>query len=69
MANDPLNDVRSVRRAISSECGDQADKVFDYYQRVQERMKQSGRYKFVNTRMEKVHTVPATSQVDEPERD
>lgn len=67
MANDPLSDVRSVRRAISSECGDRPDEVFDYYQNMQERMKQSGRYKFVNTRMEKDHTASVTEQGDASE--
>ena len=68
MANDPLNEVCAVRRAISSECGDRPDEVFDYYQHAQERMKQSGRYKFVNTRMEKDHAAPVTEQSDAPER-
>jgi len=67
MATDPLNDVRNIRRKISHECGDDPERVFDYYQKHQEEMKRSGRFRFVNTRMENVHAAPATEQTDEPE--
>ena len=48
MADDELAAVRSIRRDISQECGDDLDRVFDYYQDVQQRIKESGRYEFVN---------------------
>ncbi|MFN0198664.1 MAG: hypothetical protein ACKVT0_18100 [Planctomycetaceae bacterium] len=65
MPNNPLNDVRAVRREISSECGNRADKVFDYYQSFQDKLKQAGRYQFVNTPLETIPTVPAK----EPKRE
>jgi hypothetical protein len=48
MADDELAAVRSIRRDISHECGGDLDRVFDYYQDVQKRIKESGRYEFVN---------------------
>ena len=68
MTTDPLKDVRTVRRQISDECDNQPDKVFDFYQSFQERMKQTGRFKFINTRMENVHAAHATEQSDDRER-
>ena len=48
MADDELAAVWSIRRDISRECGGDLDRVFDYYQDVQKRIKESGRYEFVN---------------------
>ena len=48
MAADELAAVRSIRRDISKQCGGDPDRVFDYYEDVQRRIKESGRYKFVN---------------------
>ena len=48
MADDELADVRSIRRDITNECGGDLDRVFDYYEDVQKRIKESGRYEFVN---------------------
>ena len=48
MADDELAAVRSVRREISKECGDDPERVFDYYEDAQNRIKKSGRYEFVD---------------------
>ena len=40
--------LRSIRRDISDECGGDPDRVFDYYENVQKRIKESGRSEFVN---------------------
>ena len=48
MADNELAAVRSIRRDISDECGGELDRVFDYYEEVQERMQKSGRYEFIN---------------------
>jgi len=48
MADDELAAVRSIRRDISEECGGDPDRVFDYYEDVQKRIKESGRYEFIN---------------------
>jgi len=69
MANDPLNDVRSIRRAISSECGDDPEKVFEYYRKHQEEMKRSGQLRFVHDRTETVPSARTTEQTDERERE
>ena len=48
MADDELAAVRSIRRDISDECGGDPDRVFDYYESVQRRIKDSGRYEFID---------------------
>lgn len=48
MTENELAAVRAVRRDISRECGGDPDRVFDYYQDVQKRIKESGRYEFVS---------------------
>ncbi len=48
MADDELAAIRSIRREISRECGEDPDRVFDYYQDVQKRIKESGCYEFVD---------------------
>jgi len=47
MADKELAAVRSIRRDISKQCGDDPERVFDYYERAQRRIKESGRYEFV----------------------
>ncbi len=67
MEPDPLREIRDIRRQISKECGDDPERVFAYYVAHQEKMKASGKYKFVSTPM---HTAPVgldTEQTDEPE--
>ena len=54
MADDELAAVRSIRREISQECGGDLDRVFDYYEDVQKRIKESGRYEFVNRPIRRV---------------
>lgn len=48
MEPDPLREIRDIRRQISKECGDDPDKVFAYYVAHQEKMRASGKYKFVS---------------------
>ena len=67
MANDALTEIRAIRREISCECNDQPEKVFDYYEKVQNRLKASGNFTFVNERIESVNAGHATEQADEPE--
>ncbi len=69
MANDPLNDVRSVRRAIANECGGDPERVFEFYRKHQDEMKLSGRFQFIDSRMKDAHAAPATEQDDARERD
>lgn len=67
MEPDPLREIRDIRRQISKECGDDPDKVFAYYVKHQEKMKASGKYKFVS---KPGHTAPAglaTEPTDERE--
>ncbi len=46
MAGDELTAVDSIRRKISRHCGGDPERVFDYYEDVQRRIKESGRYEF-----------------------
>ena len=48
MVDDELTAVRTIRRDISKECGGDPERVFDYYEDVQSRIKESGRYEFVS---------------------
>ncbi len=54
MADDELAAIRSIRRDISHECGDDLDRVFDYYLDVQGRIKKSERYEFINEPIRRV---------------
>ena len=65
MADDELTAVRSIRRDISDECGGDLDRVLDYYEDVQKRMKESGRYEFVNEPI-RSETVDEQGQVIRP---
>ncbi len=47
MADNELADIRAVRRNISEECGEDLDRVFEYYEEVQNRVKKTGRYEFI----------------------
>ncbi len=68
MEPDPLREIRAIRRQISKECGDDPEKVFAYYMAHQEKMKSSGKYKFVTKPMPRVPAALGTEQTDEPER-
>jgi hypothetical protein len=68
MEPDPLREIREIRRQISLECDNDPDKVFDYYVAHQEKMKATGKYKFVIKPVAGVPAGPATEQTDEPER-
>ncbi len=69
MLNDPLHDIRSIRRKISEECSHLPEKVFDYYQQVQERLKASGKFTFVKQQLETANAVHVTKQNAEPDRE
>jgi len=60
MEIDPMREIRMIRRKISEECGNDPDKVFDYYQSRQDELKASGKYKFVTKPLATVPTGPAT---------
>lgn len=63
MPNDPLKEIRSIRRQISEECHNEPEKVFDFYQLMQDQLKRSGKFKFVNQPMETANAGRATEQV------
>ena len=67
MEPDPLREIREIRRQISLECGNDPDKVFDYYLAHQEKMKATGKYKFVTKPVSGVPVGTATEQTDERE--
>ena len=48
MSDEIINEVRRVRHEISEACGHDPLKVVAYYREFQERMKKSGKYKFVS---------------------
>jgi hypothetical protein len=46
MAEDEIKVIRQVRHEISAQFGHDVDRVVDYYCRVEEELKRSGRYRF-----------------------
>jgi hypothetical protein len=46
MADDEIRIIRQVRHEISAEFGHDVDRVLDYYRRVEEELKHSGRFRF-----------------------
>ena len=69
MEPDPLREIRDIRRQISKECGDDPEKVFEYYMAHQEEMKATGKFKFVTKPVPRETAGMATEQSGEPERD
>ena len=69
METNPLQEIRAIRRQISEECGNDAEKVFDYYQTRQDQLKATGKYKFVTKPLAAVPPQLATKQSSEPERE
>jgi hypothetical protein len=69
MEIDPMREIRKIRRQISEECGNDPEKVFDYYQSRQEQLKVTGKYTFVTTPLAIVPAKLATEQNDAPERE
>lgn len=67
MEPNPLREIRDIRRQISKECGDDPDKVFAYYMKHQDKMKASGKYKFVTKPGQAAPAGRATEQGDERE--
>jgi hypothetical protein len=67
MEPNPLREIRDIRRQISKECGDDPDKVFAYYMQHQEKMKASGKYKFVSKPGHTAQAGLGTEQTDERE--
>jgi len=69
MEIDPMREIRRIRRQISEECGNDPEKVFDYYQSRQEQLKATGKYTFVTRPLVTVSAALATEQGDEPDRE
>ena len=69
MEIDPMREIRRIRRQISEECGNDPEKVFDYYQSRQEQLKATGKYTFATIPLATAPAGLATEQPDEPEPD
>ena len=67
MTNDPLTDIRFIRRQISEECNDQPESVFDYCQQNQERLKASGKFTFLTRQLEHANAKHVSGQTDSAE--
>ena len=46
--NEVVKEVREMRNKISEECGHDLNRLLAYYQKVGEKMRKSGKYKFVD---------------------
>ena len=69
MEPDPLREIRDIRRQISKECGDDPEKVFQYYMAHQEKMKATGKFTFVTKPVPREPAGLATEQNDAREPD
>lgn len=69
MEIDPMREIRDIRRQISNECGNDPEKVFDYYQARQDELKATGRYTFVSKPLDAAPAGLATEQSDAPKRE
>jgi len=65
MKNDPLNEVRNIRREISEQCNDDPKRIFEYYLKHQVKAKESGKYRFVSSPLESVRAVDANRTLEE----
>ena len=54
MPEDELAHVRAIRRAISDECDGDLDRVLDYYEEVQSRVRETDRFEFVEEPIRRV---------------
>lgn len=68
MEIDPMREIRNIRRQISDECGNDPEKVFDYYQARQEELKATGKYRFVSKPVDATSARLATDQSNATER-
>ena len=68
MEIDPMREIRAIRRQISEECGNDPEKVFDYYQSRQDQLKATGKYRFVTEPLAVVPTGPATEQTEQTDQ-
>ena len=66
MEINPMREIRTIRRQISEECGNDPEKVFDYYQTRQDQLRATGKYKFVTKPLGAVQAALATEKSDEP---
>ena len=48
--NEAVMEVREMRNKISEKCGLDLNRLLAYYQKVGEKMRKSGKYKFVDSR-------------------
>lgn len=65
MTEDPLQEVRSIRRTISTECANEPSKVLEYYRQHQEATKRTGKSQFVSDRPPGATSIGRTGSVEE----
>ncbi|MDE0637260.1 MAG: hypothetical protein OXI43_15600 [Candidatus Poribacteria bacterium] len=62
--NEVVKEVREMRMKISEKCGHDPDKIFAYYQKAGERLRKSGKYKFVDPEPPTENPTPIESSED-----
>lgn len=58
--NEVVKEVREMRQKISEKCGHDINKMLAYYQKAGERLRKSGKYKFVDPPTEKSSTTKSS---------
>lgn len=53
MVSNELSDIRAIRRQITAESNGELDRVFDYYENVQSRLKNSKPFQFIDKPLSK----------------
>ncbi len=60
MSDYEIDEIRRIRRRVSAEHDHDLRKVAEYYREIEKKLRESGRYKFVDEPLRKVQ--PANSQ-------
>jgi len=61
MSDYEIDEIRRIRHQISADHGHDLRKVADYYRNVEQELRQSGRYKFIDEQPQQPHPASTTS--------
>ena len=62
MANYEINEIRRIRREISARFDHDVNKLCEYYMKLEEEYRKSGKYRFVNPPDEKPETAKSDDE-------
>ena len=62
MTDEGIKEVRRIRHQISEECGHDVDRVVSYYQKVEQELRESGRFHFTGDGGKSLEASTATTE-------